>query len=252
MDWLSGLFDPTGYTPRKDCGGWTPEWITVHTLSDLLIWLAYLSIPLILLVSVRRRTLDGLRTPVVLFALFILACGFTHLIEALMFEYPAYRLSGVMKAVTAGVSWLTVFMVVPVVPKVLARLGPMEKDESAGQGTAGAFGLVYAFAVLVAVVAALVRYALDGFLGDLHPFAISLLAVVLVAWYGGFRPGMVTLVTCGALSAYLFLTPRGSLVVDKLANQVGLGLFLFTGLGCACSANCNRPPAAGCSTRWRR
>ena len=81
---LTGLFDPTGFPPRKDCGpGWTQPLIWLHVTSDLFIWLAYLSIPLVLLYFTRRRDLPYPRL-FVLFALFILACGTTHLIDALI------------------------------------------------------------------------------------------------------------------------------------------------------------------------
>lgn len=231
MDWLASLFDPTLSRPRRECSGLSAEWITLHTASDLLIWLAYLSIPLILLVTIRRQTLTGLRTPVVLFALFILACGTSHLVEAVMFDYPLYRLSGVVKSLTAAVSWLTVFIVVPIVPKVLARLGPVEDVLGKSQRSAASTWVIYLFAVLVAVAVVMVRFALNGVLGDLHPFHLPLLGVVLVAWYGGFRPGMVTLAVTTVLIAFLFLPPQGSFVIERLADVIGIALFLFTGLG---------------------
>ena len=40
------------------------------------------------------------------FAAFILACGTTHLMEAIIFWWPAYRLAGVIKLFTALVSML--------------------------------------------------------------------------------------------------------------------------------------------------
>src|SRR4051794_12199294 len=116
---LTGLFDTTGFLPRKDTGaGWTPLLVWLHVTSDLFIWLAYVSIPLVLLYFTRRRDLPYPRL-FVLFALFILACGTTHLVEALIFRYPIYRFAGVMKAVTAVVSWITVIALIPVIPRVM-------------------------------------------------------------------------------------------------------------------------------------
>lgn len=54
-----------------------------------------------------------------LFGAFIFACGTTHLIESMLFWWPAYRLSGLAKAATAVVSWATVFALVPIVPQAL-------------------------------------------------------------------------------------------------------------------------------------
>src|SRR5687768_2057027 len=118
LETVVGLFDTTGFVPRGECGTWTPGLIWLHVGGDLFIWLAYLSIPLVLLYFTRRRDLPYPRL-FVLFALFILACGFGHLIEALMFQYPLYRLAGAWKVLTAAVSWATVLALIPVVPRVM-------------------------------------------------------------------------------------------------------------------------------------
>src|SRR5438067_1389535 len=114
------LFDTTGFVPLRDCGAWTAGLMWLHIGSDLFIWLAYVSIPLVLLFFVRKRSDLPFSRLFILFALFILFCGFTHFVEALIFYQPLYRLSGAVKLATAVVSWLTVVALVPVVPKVLA------------------------------------------------------------------------------------------------------------------------------------
>jgi len=58
-----------------------------------------------------------------LFAAFIFSCGTTHLLEAGIFWWPAYRLSGIVKLLTAVVSWATVLALLPVIPKALALPG---------------------------------------------------------------------------------------------------------------------------------
>ncbi len=63
-----------------------------------------------------------------LFGAFILACGTTHLMEAFIFWWPAYRLAGLIKLFTALVSWGTVVALVPAVPKVLAMRSPEELE----------------------------------------------------------------------------------------------------------------------------
>lgn len=81
--------------------GWT------HISADLLTWAAYTAIPLVLAYYIRRR--EGPVPGVAwLFVAFILACGLTHLIEAIIFWVPVYRLSALSKVVTAGVSVATV------------------------------------------------------------------------------------------------------------------------------------------------
>src|SRR5690606_24887439 len=63
-----------------------------------------------------------------LFGAFILPCGATHLMEALIFYWPAYRLAGLIKLITAIVSWATVIALIPIVPQVLSLKDPVELE----------------------------------------------------------------------------------------------------------------------------
>ena len=93
-----------------------------------LIWLAYLAIPLVMLVIARRRKDVPFRAVYFLFIAFILTCGFTHFLDVVMFYSPLYRLSGLVKAMTAVASWATVIALVPVLPKALAMRSPEELE----------------------------------------------------------------------------------------------------------------------------
>src|SRR5205085_2154458 len=108
FDFLSHLFDTTGFPPRWYCGAWTSGHGWLHILSDLGVWSAYVAIPCVLGYFVLRRRDIPFRPIFWLFAAFILACGTTHLMEAALFWWPAYRLAGLIKLVTALVSWATV------------------------------------------------------------------------------------------------------------------------------------------------
>src|SRR6516225_2517103 len=120
FDFLSRLFDASDFPPRWHCGNWTAGHGWLHILSDLGVWSAYVAIPCVLGYFVLRRRDIPFRTIFWLFGAFILACGTTHLMEVLMFWWPAYRLAGVIKLLTAIVSWGTVMALVPVTPKALA------------------------------------------------------------------------------------------------------------------------------------
>jgi PAS domain S-box-containing protein len=97
-----------------------------HIVSDIMIWLAYLAIPIVLIYFIRQRRDIPFTSMFWMFAAFIIACGFTHLLEAAAFYWPAYRLMGVVKLITAGVSWATVVGLVPLVPRALALHSPQE------------------------------------------------------------------------------------------------------------------------------
>ncbi|RYZ61961.1 MAG: PAS domain S-box protein [Chitinophagaceae bacterium] len=51
-----------------------------------------------------------------LFAAFILACGSTHLLDAVTFWFPAYRLNALVRFITGVVSWITVFYLIRILP----------------------------------------------------------------------------------------------------------------------------------------
>lgn len=114
---VAWLFDTTGFPERWHCGVWTQALGWLHIVSDLGIWSAYMAIPLILGYFVFRGT-----TPfpgiLWLFVAFIGSCGIGHLIEAVIFWEPVYRLSGVWKGVTAVASWATVLALIPIIPRV--------------------------------------------------------------------------------------------------------------------------------------
>lgn len=120
MSFPSDLFDTQGFVARWSCGQWTPLHGWVHILSDLAIFGAYAAIPVALVVFISRREDVPFNRLFWLFAGFILFCGVGHLIEASLFWWPWYRLSGRMKLSTAIISWVTVLALLPLIPKALA------------------------------------------------------------------------------------------------------------------------------------
>jgi PAS domain S-box-containing protein len=63
-----------------------------------------------------------------MFGAFIIGCGTTHLMEVITSYAPLYRLSGVIKLLTAGVSLATAAALVPLVPKVLSLRSAQELE----------------------------------------------------------------------------------------------------------------------------
>ena len=123
---MTWLFGTDGYPPRWLCGaGWSREpWVGwLHVVSDALIAGAYLSIPVLLIYAIRKRDDVPFHWVGGLFAAFILCCGATHALDAVIFWQPVYRLSGLAKAATAAVSWATVAALLWVLPAVLRLPG---------------------------------------------------------------------------------------------------------------------------------
>jgi PAS domain S-box-containing protein len=132
-DGASRIFDTSDFPARWHCGVWTDFHGWLHILSDLGVWSAYVAIPCVLLYFASRRRDLPFRFVFLLFGAFILACGTTHLMEAAIFWWPAYRLAGLIKLATALVSWCTVFALAHVAPQALALRSPRELEREIAQ-----------------------------------------------------------------------------------------------------------------------
>jgi len=113
-------FSPSGLMPHGYCFLWNPALLWLHVVSDALIVAAYFSIPFALLVLVRKRSDLTYNRIVVLFGLFILLCGATHLMSIWTVWQPVYWLAGLVKAATAVASVATGLLIWPILPKLLA------------------------------------------------------------------------------------------------------------------------------------
>lgn len=114
------IFNTEDFPPRWLCGNWTPLHGWIHILSDVTIWAAYNAIPIVIVYYMWRRQEVVFPKVAWLFAAFIFACGTGHLMEAIIFWWPAYRLAAVIKLITAIASMGTVIALIPIIPKALA------------------------------------------------------------------------------------------------------------------------------------
>lgn len=107
------------FPARWQCGNWSAFLGWLHILSDVATFGAYFAIPSVLIYFARKRIDFPFTKLFWLFGGFILACGTVHLIEAIIFWSPIYRVSALMKVVTAVVSWSTVIVLVRYTPSIL-------------------------------------------------------------------------------------------------------------------------------------
>jgi len=121
---LEQLFSSSGFMPHGMCYLWRSDILALHVLADSLITLAYFSIPFTLLYFVRRRQDLQFNWVFVCCAIFIIACGTTHLMEIVTIWRPMYWLSGIVKAITALASLPTAVMLVRLVPEALRWPSP--------------------------------------------------------------------------------------------------------------------------------
>jgi PAS domain S-box-containing protein len=107
------------FIPHGHCYLWRPEIVWLHVASDALIALAYYSIPVTLFYLVRRRRDLAFRWMFMLFGMFILFCGTTHVMGIWTLWNPTYRLDGLIKLVTGVLSAGTAVMLVRAMPRAL-------------------------------------------------------------------------------------------------------------------------------------
>ena len=125
---LKTLFSPNQYMPHGQCYLWQPQLLWLHLLSDLLIGLAYYSIPIILIYFLRQRKDVPFKQVFFLFGAFFISYGTAHFIEIWTLWHPVYWISGLIKAFTALISVYTAITLVPIIPQTLALSSPVQLE----------------------------------------------------------------------------------------------------------------------------
>ncbi|MCC3435473.1 MAG: PAS domain S-box protein [Oscillatoriales cyanobacterium] len=104
-------------------GGWE-EWqlqlMGLHAVSDLLIALAYYSIPAMLIYFARKQRYVPASKGFILLGLGFFCGGTTHLMQVSMLVHPSYALSSLLAAFTAVISVWAVAQLMPSLSQVLA------------------------------------------------------------------------------------------------------------------------------------
>ncbi|WP_373088302.1 ATP-binding protein [Zhongshania sp.] len=118
-EFLNKLLGPE-MPPHGHCYLWNENLVRLHVISDVLISLSYFTIPVALVYLVRKRDDLKFNYIFVMFAIFIFACGATHLVNIFNVWYGAYWLSGGVKLITAIASVGTAIVVWPLIPRALA------------------------------------------------------------------------------------------------------------------------------------
>jgi len=108
--WPGGItqWNSQDFLPHGACFLWNKQLLTLHVVSDSIIFVSYLAISASLALLVyREREHIPLGWLFMAFVLFILTCGFTHLMDVVVLWTPLYWLAGDIKLVTAAASITT-------------------------------------------------------------------------------------------------------------------------------------------------
>lgn len=115
--------------PHGFCFLWRPELLWTHVVADALIGLSYLTIPVALMIIIRRRRDIPFSWMAGCFAVFIMACGLTHFMMIWTLWQPYYGIEALVKVVTAVASVLTAIMLWRLIPLAISLPSPAHLRE---------------------------------------------------------------------------------------------------------------------------
>jgi len=121
---LGRLLAVNGFLPHGYCISWSQPLVATFVISDIVIFLSYFSMPVALIYFARERKDFPYQWLLWLFAAFIMACGTTHLMGAIVLWQPMYNLDAILKAVTALISLVTAIALWPLIPRALKLPSP--------------------------------------------------------------------------------------------------------------------------------
>ncbi len=119
MQTFIDFFGITKFIPHGFCLSWNPVLLWLHVVSDVLIALSYYSIPFSLFYFIRKRKDLPYAWLILMFGLFVVACGTTHLMSAILIWIPLYWLDGYIKVFTAIISVATAIALLKIIPDAL-------------------------------------------------------------------------------------------------------------------------------------
>jgi signal transduction histidine kinase len=84
--------------------------------------------------------------------------------------------------------------------------------------------------VLVTAMAVVIRFSLFGVLGDVEPYMPFIIAVMVAAAYGGWKPGLLATALAAVVGVYFFVAPYFSFRIEQASEWVAVSQFLVAGV----------------------
>lgn len=130
IQFFRNLFSTDLWPPRWHCGTWSNFQGWLYIVSDLTIWAAYFLIPIIILnYFSKKKTKLHFQRGYTLFASFILLCGTTHFLDAMMFWIPMYGFNTLVRFITAVVSMCTAYYLFKILPGAFSQKTNVELEK---------------------------------------------------------------------------------------------------------------------------
>ncbi len=136
FEFFKELFQTSDFMPRWVCGHWTEAHGWLYILSNVVIGLSYFAIPIMLFHFVKKKKNVPFKGVFILFSLFIVFCGVTHILDAIIFWIPFYRLNALVLCLTAVISATTVFAMYNKLPLALSLKSPEQMQKIIDSQTA--------------------------------------------------------------------------------------------------------------------
>jgi hypothetical protein len=114
----------TNFMPHGHCYQWLPSLLAMQVISNSLIAIAYFLIPFALIYFIQKRKDMVFKLVFILFGVFIVSCGITHIMDIVVIWHPYYFLDSYIRILTAIASILTAIALVPLIPKAINLPSP--------------------------------------------------------------------------------------------------------------------------------
>ena len=131
MDFSASLFRTGGFH-HGNSPSWNGPLLGMHVGASLAIWAAFMTTLIALNYYILRRPNARLSPAIWSLEGFLFAVGTVHLMNAVVFWWPAYRFLGVLLLLTAVLCWAAAIWLIPVIPRILA----MRKQGALAKGIA--------------------------------------------------------------------------------------------------------------------
>ena len=132
------MLDSNSLMPHAVCWAAAPHLIWTMVITNLITFLSYLTICILLIVLASRTGLAIARDWiyfVIGFALFILACGSTHLLEVVTTWIPVFWLDAWMNILTAGLSGYVAIMLIVRMPRIVFGINDYARRLASSEST---------------------------------------------------------------------------------------------------------------------
>ena len=120
LEWISESLSSSNFTPHGACYGWNSALLWTQWLSNTIIGVSFIAISATLAYLVHAGKSLPFKCMALAFGTFIISCGLSHFIDAMVIWWPWYWLEAGIRAVTALASLGTALLLPPLVPRMLA------------------------------------------------------------------------------------------------------------------------------------